>query len=186
MLSYILFALTWTCGLGVPITPPISSNTSQPLSPNTTPPLPPNCERDGVIYMIGEDVPYPGLCDRCRCTDGYILCWYIGEPTPMCYNPVYRGENACPKHTCPENNCRTPHGHVIVGSESKYFQDDGYCQCPERRFLQRQWKPENGEAICFGPIIPPPTTITPPPTTTTPPPTIRLPPTTIPPTTPIA
>ena len=87
-------------------------------------------------------------------------------------------------------NCKTPSGHVLIDTETRYFDDDGYCACPPQSFnlVFTPWVPANGMADCIPPpTTPPPTTLPPttlppttlPPTTTT----TTLPPTTLPPTT---
>ena len=60
-------------------------------------------------------------------------------------------------------NCKTPSGHVLIDSETRYFDDDGYCACPPQSFNLpgAPWVPANGMADCT------PATTTPPPTTTT-------------------
>ncbi|XP_041375961.1 von Willebrand factor C domain-containing protein 2-like [Gigantopelta aegis] len=159
MLSYTLVALSWT----------VAFTSAHPPYP-TTPPLPPHCELEGKIYRPGQRIPTSDRCELCTCEDtGYsvdVSCIYADYLTPMCYNPVYNGENACQKYTCPVRNCRTPSGHVLIGHESTYFQDDGFCSCPPQShdLPGDQWKPVNGMALCFPPTTTPTTTV---PTTTT-------------------
>ena len=56
------------------------------------------CEKDGVTYEAGEQVPVPGCEQECYCPKygGTVRCKALQCPVPLCIDPEETPKSCCP------------------------------------------------------------------------------------------